>query len=168
MKTTIIITGQLDTSTAFGVCMTTGERVFVPAAVARPINIIVNGEYEAVLIENVEQRREQAPWRAIKLFGEQVVVDEQGDAVTDAEVPKVKSAKELDIEAFKVLGTVEFASTSEMAEMLGVSTTTAGNSLQRLFNAGRISRAEVYHRVGQQRPSFVMYAMSASDFEGAD
>ena len=103
-----------------------------------------------------------------RLFGEQVVVDEQDDAVTDAEVPKVKSAKELDIEAFKVLGTVEFASTSEMAEMLGVSTTTAGNSLQRLFNAGRISRAEVYHRVGQQRPSFVMYAMSASDFEGTD
>lgn len=168
MKTTIIITGKIDTGTAFGVCLTTGEKVFIPAAVARPFDLVINSECEAIVFENVPEKREIIPLKAIKLFGEQVAADEQGDDVTDAEVPRVKSAEELDIEAFKVLGTVEFASTSEMAEMLGTSTTTAGNSLQRLFNAGRISRAEVYHRVGQQRPSFVMYAMNASDFEGAD
>ena len=86
MKTTIIITGQLDTNTAFGVCMTTGEKVFVPAAVARPINVTVNGEYEAVLMENAEQRREQAPWKAVKLFGEPAVEEDQDDAVTDDEM----------------------------------------------------------------------------------
>ena len=86
MKTTIIITGQLDTNTAFGVCMTTGEKVFVPAAVARPINVTVNGEYEAIVMENVAQRREQAPWRAVKLFGEPAVEEDQDDAVTDDEM----------------------------------------------------------------------------------
>lgn len=86
MKTTIIITGQLDTSTAFGVCMTTGEKVFVPAAVARPINVVVNNEYEAIVIENAPEKQEQAPWKAVKLFGEPAVQDEEDDAITDAEV----------------------------------------------------------------------------------
>jgi len=86
MKTTIIITGQLDTGTAFGACMTTGEKVFVPAAVARPINVVVNGEYEAIVMENVPEKREQAPWRAVKLYGEPAVQDDEDYAVTDAEV----------------------------------------------------------------------------------
>jgi hypothetical protein len=37
-----------------------------------------------------------------------------------------------------------------------------------LFNAGRISRAEVHHRVGQARASFILWALQAKDFVGPD
>ena len=40
--------------------------------------------------------------------------------------------------------------------------------MQRLFNAGRISRAEVYHRVGQSRPSFILWTLNSSDFVGGE
>ena len=135
MKTTIIITGQLDTSTAFGVCMTTGEKVFIPAAVARPINVTVNGEYEAVLMENVAQRREQAPWRAVKLFGEPAVQDEEDDAITDAEVLdtladiKRASVYELACQFY------EQPRNSEMAEVQAV--------LERLAAEGKIAKAVI-------------------------
>ena len=86
MKTTIIITGKIDTGTAFGVCLTTGEKVFIPAAVARPFDLVISSECEAIVIENVPEKREIIPLKAIKLFGEQVADDEQDDAVADAEV----------------------------------------------------------------------------------
>ncbi len=152
MKTTIIITGQLATSTAFGVCMTTGEKVFVPAAVARPLNVIVNGEYEAVVIENVEQRREQAPWRAIKLFSEPSVPDEADDPVTDDEVldvlPDIKrsSAYEVACQFYGPPGK------SECAEVQAV--------LEQLASEGKIAKAVI-----SMGPLFeVRYAMKPEDF----
>ena len=85
MKTTIIVTGKMDTGTAFGACLTTGHRVFIPAAVARPFNLVINAEYKAIVFENVQEKRSSIPLKAFKLFGEQVAADEPDDAVTDAE-----------------------------------------------------------------------------------
>ena len=136
MKTTIIITGQLDTCTAFGVCMTTGERVFIPAAVARPVNVIVNAEYEAVLIENVEQRREQAPWRAVKLFGEPTVAEDEDDPLTEAEV-------------LDALGEVRRASAYEVARHIwgdpprNSEKVEIETALERLAAAGRIAKCVI-------------------------
>jgi predicted transcriptional regulator len=62
------------------------------------------------------------------------------------------------------LQSVAYASNNDMAEMLRADSKTVGNAMQRLFNAGRISRADVHHRVGQQRPSFLLWAISSNDF----
>jgi len=86
MKTTIIVTGKMDTGTAFGVCVSTGQRVFIPAAVARPFNLIINAEYDGIVIENVPEKREIMPLKALKLFGEPEPADDDDDAVTEAEV----------------------------------------------------------------------------------
>jgi len=152
MKTTIIITGQIDTSTAFGVCMTTGEKVFIPAAVARPINVTVNGEYEAVLMENVAQRREQAPWRAVKLFGEPAVEEDQDDAVTDAEVLDVlgdikrASCYELACQFY------EMPRNSERVEVQGV--------LERMVAEGKIAKAVI----SRGPLSDIRYSLGPEDF----
>ena len=54
--------------------------------------------------------------------------------------------------------------TSEIAEYSELDAKTASNSANRLFNAGRISKAEVYNRVGQLRPSFALWAENANEF----
>ena len=152
MKTTIIITGQLDTSTAFGVCMTTGEKVFIPAAVARPINVTVNREYEAVLMENVAQRREQAPWRAVKLFGEPAVEKDQDDDVTDDEV-------------LDALGDIKRASAYELACQFyevprNSETVEVKRVLDRLAAEGKIAKAVV-----SMGPLIdIRYSFGAEDF----
>ena len=152
MKTTIIITGQLDTNTAFGVCMTTGEKVFVPAAVARPINVTVNGEYEAVLMENVAQRREQAPWRAIKLFGEPAVEEDQDDTVTDDEVLEL-IAENIKTSAYEVANYFyDQPRNSERREIEA--------QLERLASEGKIAQAVI-----SMGPLFeTRYAMKPEDF----
>ena len=58
--------------------------------------------------------------------------------------------------------------TREVADELNSDMKMTGNALQRLFNAGSISRAEVHHRVGQARPSFILWALQAKDYVGPD
>jgi hypothetical protein len=153
MKTTIIITGQLDTCTAFGVCTTTGESVFVPAAVARPVNVIVNAEYEAIVVENAEQRREQSPWKAIKLFGEPTVQIDEDDPLTDDEA----------LEALKEL---RMASAYELAcqfydKPRNSETAEAQTALDRLAASGRIAKCII-----SMGPLIeTRYAMTLDDFK---
>lgn len=153
MKTTIIITGQLDTCTAFGVCTTTGESVFVPAAVARPVNVIVNAEYEAIVVENAEQRREQSPWKAIKLFGEPTVQIDEDDPLTDDEV-------------LEILQEVRMASAYELAcqfydKPRNSETAEAQTALDRLAASGRIAKCII-----SMGPLIeTRYAMALDDFK---
>ena len=63
---------------------------------------------------------------------------------------------------------IAFMTTREVADDLNADMKMVGNALQRLFNAGRISRAEVHHSVGQARASFILWALQAKDFVGPD
>ena len=153
MKTTIIITGKIDTGTAFGVCLTTGEKVFIPAAVARPFDLIINSECEAIVIENVPEKREIIPLKAVKLFGEQVAADEPDDAVTDDEVLEL-IAEDINTSAYEVAHYFyEKPLNSERAEIEAL--------LERLASAGKIAKAVI-----SMGPLFeVRYAMTPDAFK---
>ena len=135
MKTTIIITGKIDTGTAFGVCLTTGEKVFIPAAVARPFELVINSECEAIVFENVPEKREIIPLKAVKLFGEQVAADEPDDALTDDEVLEL-IAEDINTSAHEVAHYFyEKPFNSERAEIEAI--------LERLASVGKIAKAVI-------------------------
>ena len=54
--------------------------------------------------------------------------------------------------------------TAELADYFELDHKTAGNAAQRLFNSGKIAKADVFNRVGQQRPTTILWAASAKTF----
>ena len=54
---------------------------------------------------------------------------------------------------------------AEIAEDLGEEVPAVGTATARLFVMGKISKAEVYKRPGQGRPSFLLYGIDIEQFE---
>ena len=170
-ETTVTITNVHERGFAFAVTET-GEQTFIPPHTAAMVAGLAAGDTTAaVLVPNPRQdgaATTPTPWLAVKL------IDSAGPEPEPAPVSEVAaptpSAYRIDDRAYAALETVAYASNSDLASMLGEADIKAvSNAMQRLFNAGRISRAEVHHRVGQQRPSFLLYSISSSDFvEGDD
>ncbi len=145
----------------------TTEGVFIPAGVIDGHTINAGDSINAVLIPNYSDKASSTPWMAIKI--ENGVKFPQPE--TTAEVielpqptPEKLSPQELDQDVFAYISETKYCTTSEIAEHLNIDSKTAGNSAQRNFNAGRIARAAVHNRVGMAKPSFILWAMNASDF----
>jgi len=161
--THITITNMHPHGFGFAVVTETGDQVFIPPHTAKMITDLAAGDsIAAVLVPNPRQRdtsETPTPWMAVKLLDSAPAADPAPDpADTDG------SAGLLDEQAYTALEGVIYASNRDIAEVLGSDVKTVGNAMQRLYNAGRISRADVYHRVGQKRPSFLLYAIDGSDF----
>ena len=172
--TQITITNVHERGFAFAVTET-GEQTFIPPHTAAMVAGLAAGDTTAaVLVPNPRQDGDATtptPWLAVKL------IDSAGPEPAPQPVPEpapedttpTPSAYRIDDRAYAALETVAYASNNDIASMLGEDIKAVSNAMQRLFNAGRISRSEVHHRVGQQRPSFLLYAIAASDFvEGDD
>lgn len=117
-----------------------------------------------MLIENhKEHQRERTPWMAVS-----VIVDTPAPAAEPEPVEgpyeTPLTAQELDETVHVLICESSYTTSGELAAHLDVTTKTAGNSAMRLFNAGKISKADVYAKVGQSRPSFILWASRASDF----
>jgi hypothetical protein len=147
-----------------------GEQIFIPPYAIDGAELQRGKHYQAVLIENhKEHQRERTPWMAVSvLVTEHTLKSAPAPA---AEPEPVKSpyetpltAEELDEAVHEMIRESGLVTSGELAEHLDVTTTTAGNSATRLFNAGKISKADVYAKVGQSRPSFILWASRASDF----
>jgi hypothetical protein len=132
-----------------------GDQVFIPPHVAENHNLSAGIGLTAQLAINPnEAQRSNTRFVAIRL---------RPDEEVEAEASAIGTAA-LDEKALTVIRKLYLVSTAEIAEALGVDTRTAGNSANRLFNAGKIAKADVYGRVGQSRPSFILWADQASDF----
>ena len=145
-----------------------GEQIFIPPYAIDGTELQRGKRYQAVLIENhKEHQRERTPWMAVSVIG-----DTPAPAPTPAAEPEPAegpyetplTAQELDEAVHELICESSYITTGELAGHLEVTTTTAGNSAMRLFNAGKISKADVYAKVGQSRPSFILWASKASDF----
>jgi hypothetical protein len=152
--TDIVITNVQPNKFAFAVILDTGEHVYIPGPTADKIkNLGVEDILSAVLVPNVGvtriPSRDKAPWKAVKLI--------------DSTRAKPASVS-LDEQAYAALTEVTCATSGEIAYSIDADKQSVSNAMQRLFNAGRISRADVFHRVGQQRVSFVLYALTSADF----
>mgnify|MGYP002641058428 CR=1 FL=1 len=153
----------------FGFALTeAGEQVFIPPYAIDGAELQRGKRYQAVLIENhKEHQRERTPWMAVS-----VICDAPAAAPAPAAEPEPAegpyetplTAQELDEAVHELICESSYITTGELAGHLNVTTTTAGNSAMRLFNAGKISKADVYAKVGQSRPSFILWASKASDF----
>lgn len=131
-----------------------GEQVFIPPHAAKDHDLEVGVRMTALVAINPdEQQRERTPFLAIIL--------KTGDK---EEPEKPASISSTDDKVLNVIKDTFYVTTAQIAETLGVDTRTAGNSANRLFNAGKIAKADVYGKVGQSRPSFILWAEDASDF----
>jgi hypothetical protein len=140
----------LNTGSAFGARTDNGEQVFIPPTVARSAKLAVGETVETDLIPNVHHTDQgvlsvKTPWFATH------VVRTMG---TD-----------LDSKAYSIIvDTPTYLTTAELAAELNVSASEANATLNRLFKAGRISKADVIGKYGQPRPSFCLWAAATSCF----
>jgi len=167
MQETILITNHHPDGFGFAL-NEAGEQVFIPPYAIDGVDLERGKRYQAVLIENhKENQRERTPWMAVSVIG-----DTPAPAPAPAAEPEPAegpyetplAAQELDEAVHELIRESGLVTTGELAGHLDVTTTTAGNSAMRLFNAGKISKADVYAKVGQSRPSFILWASKASDF----
>ena len=156
---TILITNSHPDGFAFALTEA-GEQIFIPPYAIDGAELQRGKHYQAVLIENhKEHQRERTPWMAVSVINDTPAAE---PVKGPHETPL--TAEELDEAVHELIREHGLVTSGELAEHLDVTTTTAGNSATRLFNAGKISKADVYAKVGQSRPSFILWASRASDF----
>ena len=146
-----------------------GEQIFIPPYAIEGTELQRGKRYQAVLIENhKEQQRERTPWMAVSILGDTPAPAAEPAAEPAPEpfeiaVPIVH-IEDRDEAIFRLICESDYVTSAELAEHSGMDAKTASNSAHRLFNAGRIAKAEVHNRVGQARASFMLWAESASKF----
>ena len=153
---TILITNYHPDGFAFAL-NEAGEQVFVPPYAIEGLKLDRGARYQAVLIPNhKEHERDRTPYMAVS-----VLTNEPAETASPAEGESVSARDEV---IFNLIRESDYMTSAELAEHSGFDSKTAGNSALRLFNAGRIAKADVYNRVGQARASFTLWAENASKF----
>ena len=166
----IYVVNIIQTGSGFGQ-MENGEQVYIPASVVNGARLQVGERVDAVLVPNMSELRDRTPWRAVRVPREGVELPPLPKILTGHDPVSGKSLDQMCYDALlasSLDSEVSYMTTREVATELNADMKMVGNALQRLFNAGRISRAEVHHRVGQARPSFILWALQAKDFVGPD
>jgi hypothetical protein len=166
MQETILITNHHPDGYGFAL-NEAGEQIFIPPYATEGTELQRGKRYQAVLIENhKEQQRERTPWMAVSVLGDTptpAAEPEPAPAPVEIAVPIVH-IEDRDEVIYNLICDGDYTTSAELAEYSGFDSKTAGNSALRLFNAGRIAKADVYNRVGQSRSSFTLWAESASKF----
>ena len=159
----------ISTGAAFGIRTDTGEQAFIPSAVVKASKI-QEGETANATIAPNRHSNESTPWFVIRINRDQPQQESQHEPVTYAEAREPAApAKTIDDRALETLKDADgYMATSEIAADLGTDSTIAHNALLRLFNQGKIAKADVYGSGGQSRPSFCLWASSAQIFLGDD
>jgi hypothetical protein len=149
MKTVkIFCVFTVESGSAFGACADDGTQVYIPPTVARSADLKVGDAVIADLIPNVHHP-ERTPWFAVHIV-------RSADADLDSKVHKV------------VIDVPVYITTAEVADAVGITSRAANATLNRLFKAGRISKADVFDVHGQSRPSFCLWSASARNFIEAE
>ena len=159
----------ISTGSAFGIRTDTGEQAFIPSAVVKASKI-QEGETANATIAPNRHSNEATPWFVIRINRDQPQHQPQHEPVTYAAAREpAAQVKTIDDRALETLKDADgYMSTSEIAADLGTDSTIAHNALLRLFNQGKIAKADVYGSGGQSRPSFCLWASSAQIFLGDD
>ncbi len=147
------------------------EQCFIPVHVAAEanLNLSAGDVVQAVLAPNFSDKsRDGTKWQALKLVSDAPAIAQAPTPapveVKPTELDAATAREELDEHVLEFVSACAYATTGEIASACNVDQKTAGNAAQRHYNGGRICRAEVYHRTGQSRPSFVLYASDAQNF----
>ena len=153
-RVTIFCKSMIKTGSAFGVRTDTGEQVFLSPAVVRGSRLYEGEVVDVIVVPNAH-RDATTEW-----FGIRICRDNN-------EAPK--PVMSVDDRAYSTIKISDgYLTTAEMAELLNTDSTIAHNALLRLFNQGKIAKADVYGSGGQSRPSFCLWAVSAKTFVGEE
>ena len=158
----IIITNAHAHGFAFACDTETQGQVFIPVHIAEGFDLAPGDEIEAVLVPNYQDKSDKGtPWQAVKLqrdsaseVCEKVIIDNSQTLNNEA----------LDAEMLSYILSAGYYTTAEIADYFEIDHKTAGNAAQRLFNAGKIAKADVFNRVGQKRPTMILWAAAAKTF----
>ena len=167
----IFIVNIIASGSGFAQMAGSGEAVFIPASVVNGAQLQVGERVDAILVPNMNELRERTPWRAVRVPRDGVELPPLPKVLTGHDPVSGKSLDQMCYDALLASSRdaeIAYMTTREVADELNSDMKMTGNALQRLFNAGRISRAEVHHRVGQARPSFILWALQAKDYVGPD
>ena len=162
----------ISTGSAFGIRTDTGEQAFIPSSVVKASKIQEGETASATIAPNIHPN-EATPWFVIRVNRDQPQKPQKPQhehVAYDAAREPEALAKTIDERALKIVkdahGHLGYMTTAEVAEELKADSTIAHNALLRLFNQGKISKADVYGSGGQSRPSFCLWAASAQTFIG--
>ena len=148
MKIEIFCTNVLESGSAFGLRSDNGEQVFIPASVSIGSGLRINDIVNAIIVPNSYQP-EKTPWFVVKIIGESIDEHIEGD----------------DNDMLITLDKFEYASTEELADELGVEVDEAHNTLTKMFNAGRLTKAHVYQVVeAKSKVVSTLWAVELSRF----
>ena len=163
----IIITNAHAHGFAFACDTETQGQVFIPVHIAEGFDLTPGDEIDAVRVPNYQDKSGKGtPWQAVRLQ-RSVESDVSDDEVCEKvllDKSQTLNQESLDADIARYILAGGYHTTAELADYFEVDHKTAGNSAMRLFNAGRISKADVFNRVGQQRPTIILWAASAKTF----
>jgi hypothetical protein len=131
-----------------------GEGVFINARIVQMLDLAPMEEVRAFVLPNYPDKKDYIPWRAIRV--ERVVAQQAG---------VVSLEQSVDSRVLEVLKRGGIYTNGEIADELGEEAAAVGTATARLFALGKISKAEVYKRPGQARPSFLLYGIDVEQFE---
>lgn len=155
----------ISTGSAFGIRIDTGEQAFIPSAVVKASRIQEGDTAQAMIAPN-KHSNEATPWFVIRINKDNQAAE---NAANPTPEKPAAPAQTIDDRAFLIVKTSEgYMTTAELAADLGTDSSLAHNALLRLFNQGKIAKADVYAAGGQSRPSFCLWAASAQSFVGDD
>lgn len=149
---------------AFGV-NAQGEQVFINARIVEKCGLEEGMEVVARVLPNYEDKRNTIPWRAMRV--DQEPVDGEPAAPSPAPAPVVSPQDLAALNDEKIYNYIDdggYCTTADISEALEMDSRTVNNSCNRLFNGGRIAKAEVFSGPNQQRASFLLWARSAKHF----
>jgi len=161
---TITISNVHSRGFGFAVTHGTGEQVFIPPHTLEGHAVRAGDTVDAVLVVNPSDRSAHGtPWMCVRIEAEQV---EQAadDLVHSTESQYANDIAARDHAVLKAITESVYATAGEIAATVGIDAKSAGNSALRLFNAGKVARADVYAKPGQARSSFTLWAADAKRF----
>ena len=150
----------ISTGSAFAIRTDTGEQAFIPSAVVKASKL-QEGETAYAMIAPNKHANETTPWFVIRVNRDNTTVN---DGPAQIFTIPTQTIDDRALQAIKE--TDGYVTTAEIAADLGTDSTIAHNALLRLFNQGKIAKADVYASGGQSRPSFCLWAASAQTFIG--
>ena len=137
------------TGSAFGLRIDTGEQVFIPPALTRG-TVLYEGETREMVIVPNAHKAATTEWFCVRICDR------------DEAPPAAPPVMSIDDRAYVTVKAADgYLTTAEMSDILKTDTSIAHNALLRLFNQGKIAKADVYGSGGQSRPSFCLWAASA-------
>jgi ribosomal protein S25 len=151
----IYISHIIDTGSGFAARTDDGEQVFIPASVTKASGAKEGEIGTAKLIPNTHQNNAATPWVAVH------IAKQDGTVLA----PAVQE-KTLDDRVHEAVCDLGYATTSEIVKEVNADVALAHNALLRLFNKGRLAKADIYARADQDRASFCMWAKDVKHFLG--